>query len=79
MDVAVDFISEAVHRMHHAGRDRQGSGGEGVVFSVRLIFVQSPTVKLDMCSSCLVQGWSRKEGAGRFWLRSVVDYLSKQT
>lgn len=35
MTIAVDFISEA---MYQTGKHRQGSGGEGVVFSARLIF-----------------------------------------
>lgn len=39
VDKAVEFISEAMHHMVCTGKHRQGSGGEGIVFFVRLIFV----------------------------------------
>lgn len=78
MDIAVDFISEAMHHMLHTGKHRQGSGGEGVVLSVRLIFgcaePHSETGQVQLLSGSRLE----QEGRDREVLAEICCGLSVQ-
>lgn len=76
--MAVDFISEAVHRMHQTGKHRQGSGGEGAVFSVRLVFdCTEPHTETGHVQLLSASRWEQ-EGRDREILVEICCGLSVQ-